>query len=231
MKEIVLSFDLDYTLINNRKGIVNSFNYALRKFNLPEVNKSIIEKMIGIPLDDMFAKFTPLEPSKLSFAFREYYGAKGIYQSRLLSGVKNKLKELKLQNFTLGVITSKKQSIAIKIAEYLKIDGFFDYIIGETEIIKSKLDPNLTKILSERYPISNIIIIGDHPKDAMLAKNLNCPFIGVLTGSHTAYQLKQARENEIQTLIVKKVKKITIDMIYSLLKNASPNKQPYNKKR
>ena len=185
-EKIILSFDLDYTLINNRKGIVNSFNFALRKFNLPEVNKFIIEKMIGIPLNDMFTKFTPLEPSKLSSAFREYYGAKGIYQSRLFSGVKTKLKELKLQNFTLGIITSKKQSIAIKIAEYLKIDGFFDYILGETEIIKSKLDPNLTQILSEKYPKSKILIIGDHPKDAMLAKNLKCPFIGVFTGFHTA---------------------------------------------
>lgn len=216
-EKIVISFDLDYTLINNRKGIVNSFNYALRNFNLPEVSKSVIQEMIGLPLNDMFARFTELNPSKLSFTFREYYGAKGIYQSRLLSGVKNKLKELKLQNFTLGIITSKKQSIAVKIAEYLKIDGFFDYILGETENIKSKLDPNLTQILSEKYPKSRIIIIGDHPKDAMLAKILNCPFIGVLTGFHTAYQLKQARENEIQTLIVKRVKNITIDMIYSLL--------------
>ena len=216
-EKIVISFDLDYTLINNRKGIVNSFNYALRKFNLPEASKSVIQEMIGLPLNDMFARFTELNPSKLSFTFREYYGAKGIYQSRLLSGVKNKLKELKLQNFTLGIITSKKQSIAVKIAEYLKINGFFDYILGETENIKSKLDPNLTQILSEKYPKYRIIIIGDHPKDAMLAKILNCPFIGVLTGFHTAYQLKQARENESQTLIVKRVKSITIDMIYSLL--------------
>ncbi len=72
-QKFVLSFDLDFTLINNRKGIVNSFNYALRKFNLPEVNKTVIEKMIGLPLNDMFAEFTDLNPSKLSFAFREYY--------------------------------------------------------------------------------------------------------------------------------------------------------------
>jgi phosphoglycolate phosphatase len=220
-ENIVLSFDLDFTLINNKKGIVNSFNYTLRKFNLPEIKKSIIEKMIGIPLNDMFAKFTQLEPSKLSFTFREYYSSKGIYQSKLLSGVINKLKELKLQNFTLGIITSKKQSIAVKIAEYLKINEFFDYIIGETEIVRSKLDPSLIQILSQKYPNSKILIIGDHPKDAMLAKNLDCPFIGVLTGFHKANQLKKARDNEIQTLIAKNVKRITVDMIYSLLIHTS----------
>ena len=129
-QNIILSFDLDFTLINNRKGIVKSFNYALKKFNLPEVNKSIIEKMIGLPLNDMFAKFTEVDPSKLSYAFREYYSAKGIYQSKLLPGAKNKLKELREFGFQLGVITSKKHEIAIKIAEYLKIEGFSTIFMG-----------------------------------------------------------------------------------------------------
>ncbi|MFX1481093.1 MAG: HAD family hydrolase [Promethearchaeota archaeon] len=215
----ILSFDLDFTLINNKKGIVNSFNYALRKFNLPEVNKSLIEKMIGIPLDEMFNHFTDLNPSKLSFTFREYYRTKGIYQSKLLSGVINKLKELKKQNFTLGIITSKKQEIAVKIVEHLKISEFFDYIIGETERIKSKLDPNLKKILLEMYPNSKFVIIGDHPKDALLSKQLNSPFIGVLTGVHEANQLKEARGDNSLTIIVKSINQISISKIKALLLN------------
>jgi phosphoglycolate phosphatase len=216
-QKTILSFDLDCTLINNRKGIVKSFNYALRKFNLPEVNKSIIEKMIGLPLNDMFAEFTDLDPSKLSYTFREYYVAKGIYQSKLISGVKNKLKELREYGFQLGVITSKKQEIAVKIAEYLKIDGFFNYILGESNQIKNKLDPNLKLILREKNPGSNYIIIGDHPKDALFSKNLNCPFIGVLTGSHSEELLRKARGNDKITLILKNVPQITVDKIHNLL--------------
>ncbi|MHA2129057.1 MAG: HAD hydrolase-like protein, partial [Promethearchaeota archaeon] len=67
----VLSFDLDFTLINNKRGIVNAFNYALRKFNLEEVDKKLIEKMIGIPLEEMFINCTELNPSQLCSAFRE----------------------------------------------------------------------------------------------------------------------------------------------------------------
>jgi len=216
-QKTLLSFDLDYTLINNRKGIVNSFNYALRKFKLPEVNKSVIEKMIGIPLNDMFTEFTDLDPSKLSNYFREYYGAKGIYQSKLLSGVKNKLKELREYGFQLGVITSKRQELAVKVAEYLKINEFFDYIFGESNQFKSKLDPNLKLILHEKYPSSKFIIIGDHPKDALLSKNLSCPFIGVLSGSHDEESLRKARENDKISLILKNVKQITVEMINKLI--------------
>ena len=216
-EKIVLSFDLDNTLINNRKGIVNSFNYALRKYNLPEIDKLKIEKMIGTPLDDMFTKFTTLKPSMLSSAFREYYGIVGIYQSKLLSGVKKKLKELKKLNFTLGVITSKKQEMAIKIIEFLKIREYFDYILGETEDTKvlGKLDPKLRDILKQKYPSFKIIVIGDHPKDVMLSNNLNCPFIGVLTGNHSANELKKVKSNKI--LIINSLKELTIEKIKLLI--------------
>ena len=75
--KILLSFDLDNTLIDNREGIVNSFNYALKKYNIPTLERMEIEKMIGTPLDDMFKTVSNLDPKILSTAFREYYGKKG----------------------------------------------------------------------------------------------------------------------------------------------------------
>ena len=65
MKEnnrIVLSFDLDNTIINNREGIVNSFNYALNKYKIPERDPLLIERMIGTPLHEMFTKITDFNP-------------------------------------------------------------------------------------------------------------------------------------------------------------------------
>ncbi|MFX0041786.1 MAG: HAD family hydrolase [Candidatus Hodarchaeota archaeon] len=218
-KKIVLSFDLDNTLINNRKGIVNSFNYALKKYNLPEMKKITILKMIGIPLEEMFASISNLNPSILAKAFREYYGTKGIYQSKLLPDVKKKLLELKGYKFRLGIITSKKQEMAEKIVKYLKIYSFFDFILGETEDRKNlgKMDPKLKEILLNQYPTNKfiIIIIGDHPKDVMLSNNLNCPFIGVLTGNHSAHQLKEYKYGDI--IIIKSIKELTIDKIKSLI--------------
>jgi len=217
-KKIVLSFDLDNTLINNRKGIVNSFNYALKKFNFPKMERITILKMIGTPLEEMFASVSNLNPSILAKAFREYYGTEGIYQSKLLPGVKKKLLELKEYNFTLGIITSKKQEMAEKIVKYLKIYSFFDYILGETEDRKNlgKLDPKLKEILLNNYPNKKFIIIGDHYKDVMLSNNLNCPFIGVLTGNHSAHQLKGYKDDDI-IIIINSIKELTIDKIKSLI--------------
>ena len=150
-QKILLSFDLDNTLINNREGIVNSFNYALKKYNIPTLEPSEIEKMIGTPLDDMFKEVSDINPQDLSAAFREYYKEKGIYQGSLLPGIKETLDVLKQNSFTLGVITSKKQELAVKITKILGIFKYFDYVIGESERVKSKLDPNLKIRLQTEY--------------------------------------------------------------------------------
>jgi len=214
-QKILLSFDLDNTLINNREGIANSFNYALKKYNIPTLERTEIEKMIGTPLDDMFKEVSDINPRELSSAFREYYREKGIYQSSLLPGVKETLEVLKQNNFTLGVITSKRQDLAIKITKILDIFKYFDYVIGESENVKSKLDPNLKKHLQNIYGEYKIVIIGDHPKDMALAESIGAPFIGVLTGNHSVDELR--RLNKTKTLIIKSVKELFPNLIYSLL--------------
>ncbi|MHA1437347.1 MAG: HAD family hydrolase [Promethearchaeota archaeon] len=215
---ILLSFDIDFTLIDNKKGIVNSFNYALNKYNLPKLKKSKIIAMIGMPLTYMFSKIentcSDITPLKLSSAFREYYKTEGIFQARLIPGAKEKLEELKSKSFTLGVITSKKEEMAIKILEFFGIDHYFTYILGETEQRNSKTDPRLKSYLLKNFPGYKFIIIGDHPNDRALAEKLNCPFIGVLTGNHSAKQLKQ--NNIVRTIILNDVTEITEERIYSL---------------
>jgi len=213
-QKILLSFDLDNTLINNREGIVNSFNYALEKYNIPTLERLEIEKMIGTPLDDMFKEVSDINPQELSSAFREYYREKGIYQGSLLPGIKETLEELKRSNFMLGVITSKRQELAVKVTKILGIFKYFEYVIGESENVKSKLDPNLKKHLQNKYSEYNIVIIGDHPKDMALAENIGAPFIGVLTGNHSVEELR--RGNVTKTLILKSVKEMFPNLIYSL---------------
>ncbi|NHJ19923.1 MAG: HAD family hydrolase [Candidatus Lokiarchaeota archaeon] len=214
-QKILLSFDLDNTLINNREGIVNSFNYALNKYNLQTLDRDEIEAMIGIPLAEMFERVTIENSDKLITAFREYYSKTGIYQASLLPGVKEKLTELIQNSFTLGVITSKKQELAIKITKILGIFEQFIYILGESDSIKSKLDPRLKTHLLQKYHEYSIVIIGDHPKDKALAENINAPFVGVLTGNHSAKVLISGIK--IKTLVIESVKDLEPEMIYNLM--------------
>jgi len=220
IKNIVVSFDLDFTLIDNSEGIFNSFQYASRKYNLPEIDHNELRRLIGTPLDFIFTQFYDIDPKLLSLAFREYYSSKGIYQVRLFPGVKDKLKELS-KKFKLGVITSKKQEIAKNLLNYLDIANYFDYIIGETEKIKSKIDEDLIDFLKSKYTKFKFVVIGDHPTDKSLAEKLNSPFIGVLTGNFSAKELNPNENSKI--LILDSVSEITPEKILSLFRTDSSN--------
>jgi len=211
-----LSFDLDNTLIKNTKGIINSFNYALKKYKKEKVSSKIIKRMIGTPLYEMFGEITHESPEKYISAFRDFYGKKGIYQSKLIKGVKKKLKELKENGFLLGVLSSKKHEMVHKILKILKINHFFDLYLGETEQRKKKFDPITKKILEENFPNKQIIVIGDHINDVNVAEMLGCPFIGVLTGTTTKEKLKESIS--VPYLILKSIRDLNLNVIYSILK-------------
>ncbi|MFX0010445.1 MAG: HAD family hydrolase [Candidatus Hermodarchaeota archaeon] len=214
-RNILLSFDLDFTLVNNQEGIIKSFNYALNRYNLSQLEGSEILPMIGLPLAEMFQKVTDLDPDILVNAFREYYKSHGIYQVEFLPGVREKLQELKDNLFTLGIITSKKQEMAKKVIEILNISHFFEYIIGDGDIMKTKTDQKLIDYLKTKYANYDFIIVGDHIKDRFLAENLNVPFIGVLTGTHSAEELRS--NSSTKTLILPSVKDLSPNLIYSLV--------------
>ncbi len=214
--DIYLSFDLDNTLIKNTKGIINSFNYALEKYKKEKIPPKIIKQMIGIPLHEMFKEVTNESPEKYISTFRDFYRKKGIYQSKLIKGVRKKLKELKENGFLLGVLSSKKHEMVHKILKILKINHFFDLYLGETEQRKKKYDPITKKILEENFPNKQIIVIGDHANDVKVAEMLGCPFIGVLTG--TTIKEKLIESISVSYLILKSIRDLNANVIYSILK-------------
>lgn len=215
-ENIILSFDLDFTLIDNSQGIINSFEHALEEYDLPFVDKNVIRKKIGNPLEEMFKELVPdFPPSKLVSSFRDYYKNKGIFQVKLLPGVKNKIKDL-FHSFLLGIITSKKEEMAKALIKHLNLNQFFEYILGETEQRLRKTDPSIKRFLETNYPTFRYIVIGDHPNDKKLAHMLNSPFIGVLTGNYKKERLE--RNIKVPHQILSSVKYLNRDLIHQLVK-------------
>ncbi len=211
--KILICFDLDFTLIDNKEGIINSFIHALKKYNIKEIPRNKIKKMIGLPLNQMFESISDYDSNILCIAFRDYYGKKGIYQVKLYPDIKKMLLSLKKKSIKLGIITSKKQEMAVKLLQYLELIDVFEFVMGESKTINSKTDPNIKTILINNYPQYEFIVVGDHPSDVKLSQLLGCPFIGVLTGSHSREDLEKINNNN--SLILGIASDITPDIIYS----------------
>jgi phosphoglycolate phosphatase len=216
---IVVSFDLDFTLIDNKEGILNSFKHAFTSFKLKPIEESLLEQTIGEPLHEVFSRFTDEDPHKLIASFRNFYRKKGIYQVRLYEGVVDVLNKLKKAGMKLGVVTSKKRELAIKLLKYLEIFHLFDFVCGETDIIKNKTDPRLKQFFHSRFPPqkNNYIVVGDHLSDKDFAKMLKCPFIGVLTGQQSESTLRNRNCSCIE--IIPHISQLQLSLIKRIITN------------
>ena len=73
-------FDLDGTLTNSKRGIINSIKYASCSlgFNLP--NDEVLSGFLGPPLRDSFKEFCAMTSDEAEVAvakYREYFAKKG----------------------------------------------------------------------------------------------------------------------------------------------------------
>jgi phosphoglycolate phosphatase len=215
MKDIVLSFDLDFTLIDNTTGILNAFRYTFETYNLPGVHPKKLISTIGMPLHKAFKKFTDFDQNKLVKTFRDFYSWKGMYQVELYPAVPKLLNRFKAHNLILGVVTSKKQEIAEKLLNHLAIRDYFTFVIGETDKIKKKTDPEVKSFFFNTYPKHSYIIVGDNVSDKKLAIMLGSPFIGLLSGTSSKSDLK--KDSKIPTLILEDISKLTITQIIEFI--------------
>lgn len=60
----ILLFDLDGTLTDSGRGIMNSVSYALAKFGIRESDPAKLRRFVGPPLKESFRIFTGFQRKK-----------------------------------------------------------------------------------------------------------------------------------------------------------------------
>ena len=64
--------------------------------------------------------------------YREYYGATGLFENRLIPGTVEFLKELKRMGKRVCLATSKPEEFSVRILEKFGILGYFDFVGAAT---------------------------------------------------------------------------------------------------
>ena len=109
-KYSTIIFDLDGTITDPAKGIINSVRYALKKFGIDEQDNQKLEKFIGPPLNKSFENHFNLSTEEAKQAvdyYREYYAEYGIFELKIYPEVIEILHFLYSKNIRLFVGTSK----------------------------------------------------------------------------------------------------------------------------
>ncbi len=193
-------FDIDGTLIDNTRIILESLEAAYHTVLKEEMDKEIVRKQLGRRARDITS--TLKIPSILQDAFiqesRSYREIKSRQGTFLIPGTRLLLKTLKLRKCKLGVVSAKRRKKIQEDLDYYQISHFFDVIIGaeDCSIHKPSPDPIIkacSRLRIEPTP-KTVAYIGDTIFDIQAAKAANVCSVGMLYGAH-GYDLFSSSPN------------------------------------
>jgi len=187
MKSVdLIIFDLDGTLVDSKKDIANSVNFALRHMGLKEKSVDKIASYIGGGVEQLIKKALNSSQSSLFkktlSMFIDYYGRHHTDDSELYPRVKEILEYFKQKKKV--IITNRKYEFAELTLKALGIRNYFENIIGGDNVgcIKPSscpLDKTMTQFKTDK---EKVIIIGDMHIDVIAGKNAGITTCAVTYG-------------------------------------------------
>lgn len=196
-KEYIL-FDLDGTVVNSGKGIINSVIYAAESFGIKINRPEELRKFVGPPLKDSIISYFDFDSQKaeeMVLKYREHYGEKGIFECELYPGIKELLCDLAKAGKKPAIATTKPTYFAEKILSHLGVAQYFVKIAG-SNLDGSRQDKHeVIEYCIKSLGIADrtaVIMIGDRKYDIEGAEKSEIDVIGVSYGFGELSELKNA---------------------------------------
>ena len=186
-------FDLDGTISDPKVGIARSINFALECHDFENKDEDEIGKLIGLPLDQMYAQLIDAtEPSLVSSLvtrYRERYAEIGYAENTLYEGMESSLEFLHSQTAShLGICTTKPADMAQKILEMFDLDQLFEFVSGG--VIGIEKYQQLEQLLHDGTITRNSLMIGDRFIDIRAAQRNQLRSAAVLWGYGSQAELE-----------------------------------------
>ncbi|HYF83292.1 MAG TPA: pyrophosphatase PpaX [Clostridia bacterium] len=153
-------FDLDGTLINTNRLIIDSFKYTYKTCLGLDVSEQDILKYFGEPLIVTLKRYSEEKGDEMYQTYIDYNESRHDDTVTIFEGVQELLKELSKQGFTLALVTSKRRKAALMGLDLFDIKKYFDAFIAleDTELHK----PNPAPV------IKALELLNAHPSDAIM---------------------------------------------------------------
>jgi phosphoglycolate phosphatase len=176
---MLIIFDMDGTLIDSGMDMTISINHIRKQKNLPLLSVEDVTSSFSTPNLNLAKKFYDIDyyDETHKEIFHSHYINQCTQNVKLYSEIYELLESLKKENIKMSVATNASTIYAKKMLNHLKVDGFFETIIGADQVQKSKPNPEMLNICKTNTPHKKATLIGDSKKDCLAAKNANINFI------------------------------------------------------
>lgn len=171
MKHIAL-FDMDGTLIDSGLDITISINHVREQcYNLEPLSVQAVIDAINAPVRNLSEIFylQPHYEQRAKSAFEEHYFEQCIQNVAPYEGIRDLLKTLSENNMIMGVATNAPSIFAKRMLSHLKLDSYFEMIVGADEVDSPKPHPQMLHRHLDyhgyRSGTDRAWMIGDNSKD------------------------------------------------------------------
>ena len=193
-------FDYDGTIVDSAIMIVEGAIEAFRICGLPDPDPVKVRENIGKPLAIALDEYMPpgfnVTPNEISEAYRSWYadqGRLGLQNEPLYPGVVELLKELKSNDWLIGIATNKSRiGLTNGLAKH-NLSDMFDITLSTDENI-AKPNPAMAIRAMNELGVEKkyCVMIGDTINDIGLGVNAGIVSIGVTWGYNDKSLLSKA---------------------------------------
>ncbi len=200
MKKLIL-YDLDGTLADTRRDIINGVRYALTTLKGPELTDEEIKDCVGTGLHELIKQVFRTEDEKLadrgSKLYREHYKAHMLDHTHLYAGAREFLEHFKDRK--QAVITNKPNPFSTQILESLGVAHYFIAILAGDNGLPFKPDPAAIHHLMEETGATEeeVLFVGDSPVDIQAARNAAVEVATLSHGFASEAVLRDAKPDHI----------------------------------
>ncbi|MBU2712977.1 HAD family hydrolase [Zooshikella harenae] len=202
MTKNAVIFDLDGTLIDTPRAIIETFTQTFLTLGQAAQKAEDIRATIGLPLEKAFSNLlnVPLDDElviqcikQYQLLFKEIILPKA--KTLLFPGVETGLNVLSDQGLALAIATSKFYTSADLLLKAAGLRDYFSVVVGADQVSCPKPNPEsgyLTLKKLGNTSVDNTIMVGDTTHDLQMANSAGMRSIAVTYGIHNLSVLKSS---------------------------------------
>ena len=187
IKNTIVAFDLDGTLLDSADDLIDALNILLKDLNINEMKRSDVNYLVGNGALAMIKKAFIINKISdhninwelLKEKFLNIYKNNYANKSKLYPHAREVLEELKMKNYNILLVSNKPQYYVKKILNFFDLEKYFQAVSGGDTFKYKKPNP---RHLYETIKLANLknyncIFVGDSINDAICAKKSNSKLI------------------------------------------------------
>ena len=208
----LICFDLDDTLVSSSNVSVKAYNYALKKNGFKKKTRKEILSMAGMVHIEIARRLTKVKNKRILEKIcldHDEAIIRILYKEvKTIKNVKETLKKLK-KRYKIAIVSNASHKVILAKLRGANISKrYFDFIIGNDDIKRSKPYPDEILKAEKLFKHKAEYLIGDSIYDVIAGKKARVKIISVLSGNYSKKELLKYKPDYIISDIKKLLKVI-----------------------